>query len=72
MGKADLYALDVSQAAWGKSSCSVAAQDDCVEAAQLPGGGVTLRDSKNAGQEPLRFTAGEWSAFRRGIEAGEP
>jgi hypothetical protein len=32
---------------------------------------VAVRDSKNRDREALRFTADEWSAFRRGIEAGE-
>ncbi|MFI0711660.1 DUF397 domain-containing protein [Streptomyces inhibens] len=32
---------------------------------------VALRDSKTPDRPPLRFAAGEWSAFRRGIQAGE-
>lgn len=69
MEKADLYALDLSHVRWEKSSFSLA-NGDCVEVAHLPGGAVALRDSKNPHRVALRFTADEWSAFRRGIMAG--
>ncbi|GHI06530.1 hypothetical protein AQI88_19475 [Streptomyces cellostaticus] len=71
MEKADLYALDLAHVRWEKSSYSLA-NGDCVEVAHLPGGAVALRDSKNPHREALRFTSAEWSAFRRGIVAGEP
>lgn len=71
MNKADLYEMDLSNATWTKSSYSGGNTDMCVEVAQLPGRAVALRDSKNPEGEPLRFTADEWSAFRRGIQAGE-
>lgn len=74
MEKADLYSLDLSEAAWVKSSFSGDGSGDgsgCVEIAHLPGGSVALRDSRNPGREPLCFTADEWSAFRQGIQAGE-
>ncbi|MFF2077994.1 DUF397 domain-containing protein [Kitasatospora sp. NPDC058162] len=70
MQKAELYALDINRAEWHKSSFSMA-NGECVEVAQLPGGAVAVRDSKNPGLAPLRFSPAEWSAFRRGIEAGE-
>ncbi|KIZ17322.1 DUF397 domain-containing protein [Streptomyces natalensis] len=70
MEKADLYALDLSRVRWEKSSFSEGL-DNCVEVAQLPGGAVAVRDSKNPHRKALRFTAAEWSAFRSGIEAGE-
>lgn len=45
---------------------------NCVEVGLLPGGGVILRDTK----DPLRtvrmvFGREEWSAFLRGVKAGE-
>jgi hypothetical protein len=68
--KTDLYALDLTDAAWRKSSAS-GAENDCVEIAELPGGARAVRDSKNPGREPLRFTASEWAAFRIGVIAGK-
>ncbi|MFF3738220.1 DUF397 domain-containing protein [Streptomyces sp. NPDC002566] len=68
--KTDLYALDLTDAAWRKASAS-GAENDCVEIAELPGGGRAVRDSKNPEREPLRFTASEWAAFRAGVFAGE-
>jgi hypothetical protein len=68
--KAELYALDISAAAWRKASAS-AGEGNCVEIADLPGGGVAVRDSKNPGREPLRFDAAEWAAFREGVIASE-
>ena len=53
---------------WRRSSfCSDGA---CVEVA-YDGDVVAVRDGKNREQEPLRFTAEEWEAFVRGVEAGE-
>ncbi|MCC5034354.1 DUF397 domain-containing protein [Streptomyces sp. WAC 00631] len=68
--KTELYDLDLSGIAWRKSSAS-GAENDCVEIAELPGGGRALRDSKNPELEPLRFTPTEWTAFRAGVIAGE-
>jgi hypothetical protein len=68
--KAELYHHDLSDALWRKSSAS-GPENNCVEIAELPGGGVAVRDSKNTSREPLRFTAGEWAAFREGVLAGE-
>ncbi|MEV8394386.1 MULTISPECIES: DUF397 domain-containing protein [unclassified Streptomyces] len=68
--KAELYAHDLSAASWRKSSAS-GAEHDCVEIAELPGGGRAIRDSKNPGLEPLRFTASEWAAFHIGVVTGE-
>ncbi|MFJ2020602.1 DUF397 domain-containing protein [Streptomyces nodosus] len=68
--KTDLYALDLTGAVWRKSSAS-GAENDCVEIAELRGGGRAVRDSKNPEREPLRFTASEWAAFRAGVMAGE-
>ncbi|GAA2478562.1 DUF397 domain-containing protein [Streptomyces thermolineatus] len=68
--KAELYAFDLSNITWRKSSAS-GGEGNCVEIAELPGGGVAVRDSKRPEMEPLRYTAAEWDAFRRGVIAGE-
>lgn len=68
--RAELHAYDLTEAIWRKASAS-GAEHDCVEVAELPNGARAVRDSKNPGLEPLRFTASEWAAFRRGVIAGE-
>ena len=53
---------------WQKSSyCGTSA---CVEVAQTSDV-VLVRDSKNPKVAPLAFTTDEWSAFVRGVKAGE-
>ena len=68
--KEDLYAVDLSAAEWRKSSFSNGGEQ-CVEIADLPGGGVALRDSKNPSLPALRYTIDEWDAFRKGVIAGD-
>ena len=68
--KADLYALDLTDACWIKSSKSTHTPY-CVEVADLGGGAVAVRDSNREDLPPLRFTAGEWAAFREGVREGE-
>lgn len=67
--KDDLYAIDLKHAEWRSSPYSNGGEQ-CVELAELPGGGVAIRDSKNPAREPLRYTADEWDAFRRGVLDG--
>ena len=71
MNKSELYARDISGAAWAKSSFSEGEYDMCVEVAFLDDGAVALRDSTSPNRPALRFTAGEWSAFTIGVKAGE-
>ena len=56
------------QPAWRRSSeCS---NGTCVEVARVDGG-YLIRDSKNPGQEPLRFTEEELTVFAAAFAAGE-
>lgn len=55
---------------WVKSSFSFA-NGNCVEVADLPGGHVGVRDSKDPQGQVLRFTPGEWHAFVGGVRSGE-
>ncbi len=68
--KAELYSYDLSAARWRKARAS-GPEHNCVEIADLPGGGVAVRDSKNPQLTPLRYTAAEWSMFREALVSGE-
>jgi hypothetical protein len=60
---------DLTDARWTKSQrCSA---DGCVEVAQLPGGHVALRDSKDVSKAAHVFDRAEWSAFIAGVKDGE-
>jgi hypothetical protein len=54
---------------WMKSSYSGGSGDNCVEVAELPGGSIAVRDSKNANGPVLDFSADEWRAFVRTVKA---
>ena len=51
-------------ARWVKSSLSFS-NGNCVEAANLPGGEIGVRDSRRPEGPVLRFTPGEWDSLRR-------
>ncbi|KAB7835558.1 DUF397 domain-containing protein [Streptomyces mobaraensis] len=68
--KAELYEYDLSAAHWRKAKES-GPEHNCVEITDLPGGGIAVRDSKNLHLEPLRYTATEWSMFRKAMVNGE-
>jgi hypothetical protein len=55
---------------WVKSSLSFS-NGNCVEVADLPSGGIGVRDSKNSEGPVLRFTPDEWKAFLGGVRNGE-
>ena len=56
---------------WYKSSLSGANNDDCVEVADLLGGGRAVRDSKDPGGPTLTFTVDGWRAFVDATKNGE-
>ncbi|MFJ5216954.1 DUF397 domain-containing protein [Streptomyces sp. NPDC088354] len=69
--KAELYAMDLTDADWVTSSYSNRWDKMCVEVSDLGGGAVAVRDSRHRETPPLRFTAEEWAAFRLGMRDGE-
>lgn len=62
--------VDLSQAAWQKSSKSGPYSDNCVEVAFVDGA-IAMRHSKNPTGPTLIFTQGEWDAFIAGARDGE-
>ncbi|MFD4950189.1 DUF397 domain-containing protein [Streptomyces sp. NPDC058451] len=69
--KVDLYAMDLTDVHWVRSSYTNRWTKTCVEVADLGDGAVAVRDSNNTELPPLRFTAEEWAAFQRGVRDGE-
>ena len=60
--------LDLSRAAWHKSSHS--SQDgNCVEVASNLPGAVAVRDSKHADSPPLAFAPATWKTFTEQLKA---
>ena len=57
-------------AVWAKSSLSFS-NGNCVEVAELAGGSVGVRNSRDPEGPVLRFTQGEWNAFLMGARLGE-
>ena len=67
----DLTGVDLSVAAWKKSSHSGANGGNCVEVASNLPGVIAVRDSKNPDGPKLLFTPAEWQAFISGVRDGE-
>src|ERR1700761_5747633 len=59
-----------NQPEWIKSSLSFA-NGNCVEVADLSGGEIGVRNSRDAAGAVLRFTPDEWHAFIGGVRNGE-
>ena len=55
---------------WVKSSLSFS-NGNCVEVAELPGGSVGIRQSRDPEGHVLMFTRGEWDAFLGAARLGE-
>lgn len=55
---------------WVKSSLSFS-NGNCVEVANLPGGRIGVRNSRDSEGPVLRFTSDEWHAFLGGARNGE-
>ncbi|MFB8028778.1 DUF397 domain-containing protein [Streptomyces sp. NPDC056465] len=51
---------------WRRSSRSTG-MNNCVEAAELGGDQLAVRDSKDTGLPPLRFSAAAWTSFLTGL-----
>jgi Domain of unknown function (DUF397) len=62
--------LEKSDLNWVKSSLSFS-NGNCVEVADLPEGGVGVRNSRDPRGPVLRFTPDEWEAFIGGAHNGE-
>jgi Domain of unknown function (DUF397) len=62
--------VDLSRAAWQRSSYSGSNGGQCVEVARNLPGVVAVRDSKDPGGPSLIVTAGEWRAFLDGVRHG--
>ena len=68
--RAEEIASPAVASAWTKSSLSHA-NGNCVEVADLLGGRVGMRDSKNIAGPVLEFPPEEWRAFLGGVKNGE-
>jgi uncharacterized protein DUF397 len=62
--------MPTGDSSWVKSSLSFS-NSNCVEVADLSGGGIGVRDSKDTEGPILRFTPDEWRAFIGGVHNGE-
>jgi hypothetical protein len=63
--------VDLTDAAWRKSSYSGNNGGDCVEVADNLGDAVAIRDSKDRDGPVLIVTSEEWRAFAAAVRAGD-
>lgn len=67
---ADLYAVDLVDAVWCKSSYT-AGNGNCVEVAGVPSNaGIAVRDSKNVAIPAARVSSTAWTAFLTAVNEG--
>lgn len=71
MNRDGLTLAQIDGLAWRKSSYSNGPRRMCVEAAQLPGGEVAVRNSRAPHGPVVTFTALEWEAFLLGAKDAE-
>ena len=64
--------MDLTSAAWRKSSYSGNNGGDCVEVAGNLPDLVAIRDSKDPEGPVLAITPAEWRAFTAGVKADRP
>ncbi len=69
--------MDLTGAAWRKSSYGSGEDGSCIEVAVIPGSKegsdyiIAMRDGRNPGGPALIFTPDEWRAFTAGVQDGE-
>lgn len=64
--------VDLSRAAWRKSTYSNGSGGNCVEVARNLPGVVAIRDSKNPDGPALVFTPADWQAFTARLRSEKP
>jgi Domain of unknown function (DUF397) len=62
--------LDLSGAAWRKSTWSMG-NGDCVEFARLAPGYAAVRDSKHKAGPPIVISARDWRSFIHEVKSGK-
>jgi len=62
--------IDLTRAAWRKSTRSSSEGQNCVEVATNLPGIVAVRDSRHPAGQPLAVTSRTWVAFIRAVQAG--
>lgn len=63
----DVARLDLGALPWRTSSFSSGQGGKCVDVAQVDGGGVVVRNSKQPAGPVVAFSADEWDAFLDGV-----
>jgi hypothetical protein len=61
--------LPIDPSSWRKSNNSL--ESNCVEVGTAADGTRGVRDSEDRDGAQLRFTAGQWTAFVKGVKDGQ-